>query len=244
LPSKDSKDTASARRCSRRGWQGKTFPAFTPPSSRPARSPKGHRGVYLYEETCRTVETYVDRLRPKMAGGRQPSLDIDMAIGGFRLTGRVENLFPEGLLHYRLAKAKAKDRLRVWIHHLVLGMTSGKEGRGTILICEDLAVRYRPVGECERYLLSLLERYWAGLRRPLRLFPESSRAYADGIRKGKTPTAALRNAANEWEGRRFGEKDDPYFHFCFGEGDPLAEEFRTLALEIFGPILDHEEKLE
>ncbi len=156
MPSKDSKDTASARRCSRRGWQGKTFPAFTPPSSRPARSPKGHRGFISMKRPAGR-ETYVDRLRPKMAGGRQPSLDIDMAIGGFRLTGRVENLFPEGLLHYRLAKAKAKDRLRAWIHHLVLGMTSGKEGRGTILICEDLAVRYRPVGECERYLLSRLD---------------------------------------------------------------------------------------
>ncbi len=206
--------------------------------------PHGTPGSCLYEETCRTVEAYADRLRPKMAGGRQPSLDIDMAIGGFRLTGRVENLFPEGLLHYRLAKAKVKDRLRAWIHHLVLSMTSGEESRGTILLCEDLTVRYRPVGKSERYLLPLLERYWAGLRRPLRFFPESSWAYANSIRRGKTPAAALRNAANEWEGYRFSEKDDPYFHFCFGEGDPLDEEFRALALEILGPILDHEEKME
>ena len=39
---------------------------------------------------------------------------------GFRLTGRLDRIWPERMIRYRCAKMKAKDQIRAWMEHLVL----------------------------------------------------------------------------------------------------------------------------
>jgi hypothetical protein len=40
------------------------------------------------------------------------------------------------------------------------------------------------------------------------------------------------------------EAEDPYYDLNWGNVDPVDERFRELAVTLFGPLLEHEEKLE
>ncbi len=215
------------------------YPAFAASD----RLPHGTPGTLAFNQLCEDLEGYLRQLLPLVEGGKREPLDIDLTVGGFRVTGRVEEIYAAGLLHYRPAKARGIDRLRSWIHHLVLNHL-GLGGRyPALLVCEDLACRYRPVAESGEYLNALLGYYWQGLLKPLHFFPRSSWVYAEKIRKGKSEDEGIKAARSQWEGYEQGEKDDPYFRFCFRGAEPLDSEFKTLAAAIFGPLFDYEEKV-
>ena len=162
------------------------------------------------------------------------------------MKGRIENVYAEGLLHYRYAKPKVRDRLRLWIHHLLLNLLRGEEGscHGT-LICKESEFAYPPVDGSEKILEQMLDLYWLGLTRPMPFFPESSWAYVEALSKGKTEEKALERAQVIWYGSDFnrGEGEDPYFSLCFGKTDPLDEEFKDLAQKVFDPLMNFEEKV-
>ena len=148
-------------------------------------------------------------------------------------------------LQYRCAKRKAKDLLRAWITHLALcscePADSGQHCQ-TILIDTEKVTEFGPTEDPRVALSALLEIYWQGLHRPLAFFPVSAAAYTEALLKGESPEGALNKARQKWNGSAFAkgekpEKEDPYHAFCFGEGDPLTEEFESLAEGIFTPIL-------
>ena len=206
--------------------------------------PLGTPGVCLYQRSYRNVETFLKRLAPHMEGGRAESVTVDLSVGEFRLTGRIENVFAQSVIHYRLAKAKANDRLRAWIHHLALNLMGFQDRYSTLLISEDLSLKYRAVQDAQRQIEFLLDTFWKGLRQPVPFFPESSWAYADGLEKGKEEPAALKNALDKWDGYQFKEKDDAYLYLFYGDASPFDNAFKNLAMEIIGPALRHTEKIE
>jgi hypothetical protein len=70
--------------------------------------------------------------------------------------------------------------------------------------------------------------------------------YAEQVAgKGRPKRDALQKALRNWEGRyRKGEmEEDPYFSLCFRNSDPIDSDFQEAALEIFGPILECQEKV-
>ena len=88
--------------------------------------------------------------------------------------------------------------------------------------------------------------YWHGLCRPVFFFPASSWAYANALlEKGRSDEDALRAARRLWLGDDFrrGECDDSYYQCCFRGMDPLGEEFKETAIEIFGPLLMRQKKV-
>jgi exodeoxyribonuclease V gamma subunit len=207
--------------------------------------PHGTPGECVYDRKRRDVKAFLRSLDPILQTGPLPPLDVDLLLDGFRVTGRIDRIYGSGLLHYRFAKARAKDRLRLWIHHLLLNHDgAGPQPCRCMLICENLECRYAPVEKSEAFLKGLLSAYWQGLARSLSFLPESSWAYADAVRKGLPPEEAMAKARLVWEGNDFsrGESQDPYNGLCFRGRDPLGPEFAALALELLGPILDHEEK--
>jgi exodeoxyribonuclease V gamma subunit len=169
---------------------------------------------------------------------------VDIAVDGFHLTGRLVNVYPGGLVSYRLAKVKGRDRLTAWISHLVLNhLREPAAVRETVLVCEDRAFRYSQVEDTEAYLRILLDIYWRGLRIPLHFFPESSLAYAETATRGTEPEKAMRTANGKWDAFEYAENDNPYYRLCFRQIDPLDTEFRELAMTIFEPMLRHEEPI-
>ena len=208
--------------------------------------PQGTPGECLYHTLCNDAEAFVRRILPHLEGESLTPLEVDLSIAGIRLKGRIENVYADGLLHYRYANLKVKDRMRLWIHHLLLNFLSAEDYpcHGT-LICKDAEFEYPSVEGSEKILGRLLEIYWEGLTRPLHLFPESSWAYVDHLGKGKGEEKALEYARAKWIGsdHNRGEGNDSYYQLCFGKTDPLDEEFRALAVEVFNPILSFETKV-
>ena len=208
--------------------------------------PHGVPGECLYRETCRGIESFLGRLASYREGTLLEPLEVDLRLGQFRLVGRIESIYPNGLLHFRYADVKPRDRLRVWVHHLILNKIKNQAYPcNGILACKDFDCKYPPIKESEALLKDLLEAYWQGLIEPIHFFPLSSWAYAEALAKGKDPDQALKSARNKWEGSDFnrGEIENSYYQVCFEHADPLDEEFEELSKSIFEPLIECEEKI-
>lgn len=208
--------------------------------------PHGVPGECFYKETCQGVESFLGRLASYREGILLEPLEVDLRIREFRLVGRIENIYPNGLLHFRYANMKPRDRLRIWIHHLILNKIKNQTYPcNGILACRDMDCKYPPIKESEALLKDLLETYWQGLKRLIHFFPLSSWKYAEDLAKGKEPDQAFKAARITWEGGDFnrGESADAYYQVCFEHVDPLDEEFEELSQTVFEPLIACEEKI-
>jgi len=218
--------------------------------------PHGTVGECVYESLCRGVEGFVKKSGHYMEAKPLPSLEVDLIISDFRLTGMIDSLYPDRLLRYRYARIRSRDRLRAWIHHLVLnslkaagyprksllaGLAPG-DGREP----EWVAWEYEPLEHSEEVLGVFLELYRAGLVNPLHFFPESSWTYIHMLlEKKQPPETALERARLHWTGSDFqrGESEDACYDLCFRGTDPLDSEFQRIAERIFTPFLAHQRKV-
>ena len=211
------------------------------------RIPHGSVGLYCLEKLSHEVRRFIAETHRYLTDEQLAPVDLDLSIGDFRITGRIEGIHNCGRVAHRFAALKAKDHLQAWVNHVVMNLAaSSAYPRNTILLGQDEYWLYEPAADAGDVLAALMRLYWQGLREPLRFFPDSSWKYADAVvRLGKAEDAALRAAAASWEGNEFarGEVADTYFAMCFEEGNPLDEMFQRLAVEILTPLLEHQVKL-
>ena len=197
--------------------------------------PPARHGELLFRKILDEVQEFAATVQEKTAGrGALAPLEVDLQLGGFRLTGQLARVWPQSQLHYRLAKLKMKDQMRGWIEHLVLNLAD-QPGypRETSLVMVDDEKRFAPVADAALHLEELLNHYWQGLSMPLRFFPRSSLAYAT-----KEDLDAARKV---WRDDSFnncpGEGSDPAIQRCFGSVEPFDDEFCSLAVELLRPML-------
>ncbi|MBW2121580.1 MAG: exodeoxyribonuclease V subunit gamma [Deltaproteobacteria bacterium] len=236
-----------------RGFAGRDLGDFLQPVKASGRLPHGTAGECLYERLSQGVQAFVEKTRDCLRDRTPEPVEVDLRVSGFRLTGRIDNIYGGRLVEYRYARVRPKDRLKIWVYHLVLN-SAGAAGcpRTSILVGLDrqrgkdpvwAAWEYSPVENSREILGKLLGRYWEGLTRPLCFFPESSWLYADGVkRRGRSQAESLQKARRQWTGSDWvrGEKEDPYYRLCFSGVDPLEAAFCEIALEVFEPLLEHE----
>ncbi len=218
---------------------GQNLEALFPVFRASGRLPHGNVGACTYGSLVREADNFAAGIKPWLTGETSGPADIGLDIAGFRLNGRIENLYRSGLFHFRYADLKAKDYLRLWIHHLIL-LSSGHDLLGSTLIGRDQAWSCPPVGNAQAVLEQLLIIYLKGLTIPLKFFPESSLKFAEQLLvKGKHAPEARRAARRIWAESEYGhgESKDHYYRRCFGEQDPLDEEFERLSLMIYEPLL-------
>ncbi|MRR06735.1 MAG: exodeoxyribonuclease V subunit gamma [Deltaproteobacteria bacterium] len=162
-------------------------------------------------------------------------LELDVKVGLFRISGRLSGIWPEVLLRSRCAKRSGRDQMRLWIEHLLLNETK-RDGYPVVsaLATTDGVTRLLPVRESGERLRLLLDFYWTGLRQPLKFFPRTSFAYGKKWDLG--------SARSVWCGDHFPEGGDPYYQLCFGDTDPLDEEFEQVTRAILDPLIQHCER--
>jgi exodeoxyribonuclease V gamma subunit len=233
-------------------FQGRNLKHLLPSTRAGGLLPHGTVGECTYEELSSGVEGFAEKIAPYMQEKILEPLDVDFSIAGFRVRGRIRSIYPERLVHYRYARIKPKDRLKVWIYHLVLNilkadhypcdsMLAGLNPKGKD--SEWVSWKYPSMEKSEAILESLLERYREGLVMPLHFFPGSSWEYARMLfGKNKEEEDALKSALKNWEGGEHyrGECEDPYYQLCFGNTNPLDSEFKLIAEQVFGPLMRHE----
>ena len=227
--------------------EGKSLNSLYRPVKARGLLPPGRLGDHWFRELVNQVEHFGQSLKPVLDGERKEPLAVDLTLGPFRLRGTLDGLWSEHLVRYRCADLTAKDRLSLWLDHLVLNCLGAAQApRQSLLIGSDKRVGYRSVPDCRVQLEKLLSCYWTGLRRPLPLFPKSSYAYAERIFRGKEQKEALKQANSQWASPKFGsvpyqgEESDPYHRLAFREANSLDEQFESIALEVFGPLLSHQ----
>ncbi|UCF95373.1 MAG: hypothetical protein JSW39_14890 [Desulfobacterales bacterium] len=211
------------------------------------RLPHGTVGDVHFSEISLDVDHFARKIVHWMSQKIPDPIEVDRVIAGFRLRGRLTEIYGQGCVHTRSARQKAKDLLKSWIYHLVLSDLPPQGWTpNTILICQDSAWRFPRVTNNEEILHSLLEIFRYGSTQPLQFFSESAIEYAQGRHRRAYPRArALDSARRKSQGSEFawGESEDPYYRLCFKHSDPLDQNFEKLAMGILGPLLEHCEKI-
>jgi len=208
--------------------------------------PHGQVGLVLLGLTASRVEGFARRVEARRPPERREAIPVDLDLGPIHLRGRLADLGGPGRFAYRFARTKVKDRIGLWIQHLLLNrLGPPRLGGESLWLGEEGAIHLTPVADAEAELRRLADLYWAGLSRALHLFPESSYAYAARVQKDGNLGAAMQDARKTWDENEFtglGEETDPYHRLVFRGLDPLDEEFSTLAETVFLPLLAHQEE--
>lgn len=202
------------------------------------RIPHGTVGKCAFDDIRDNARAFADGLSEHLVLPPFEPLPVDLPIGDFRLTGNVEGVYPTGLIRYRYATIKGKDRIGLWLPLLVLNILKpkGYPLTGTVVGAEKgvLALEtYGPVDDPETILEQLLKLYWDGLVRPLPFFPESSWAYVSA--KKNNLAAARKVWHNDYN---YSEDDNAYFQRCFDTVDPIDSTFEDIARTVYGPMMD------
>jgi exodeoxyribonuclease V gamma subunit len=216
------------------------------------RLPLGEAGDVSFRALHNDVQAFLEKLRPHLGAGYIVPIQVDYALGEFRLMGEIRRLTVQGSLHYRCTKIKAKDLLRLWVQHLVLNADPARGAASSaVLVGSDTVLAAKPTTRAPELLARLLELYWKGLTLPLKFFPKTSQAYAEatlGEKPGKPGKDPITVARPTWEGNEHtqqpAECGDPYFDLCFRNQDPLDEEFAQTSLAVFGPLLNELKEVE
>lgn len=202
--------------------------------------PPALHGRLIFEKISADTAAFAGIINNRVAGAAPLApLDLDLEVGGYRLTGRLDRIWPCGMIRYRCATTKAKDLVSAWIEHLAL---NGAAAEGyplqSSLLMTDGCTDFKPVADAAELLGTLLDLYWQGLTMPLRFYPESAREYA---KKGEWN---LGRARARWEPAydREGEGDDPHFRLCFRDADPFTVDFERAARLVMEPLLLHQDK--
>jgi exodeoxyribonuclease V gamma subunit len=206
--------------------------------------PPGHVGDYLYNEMSLDADSFFDRVKNYTRDKIEAPLDVDLEISGFRLNGRLKDIYePAGYVHLRYANRKAKDLLNLWIYHLIY-CELGPENRPaeSFLICKDRIEKFNKPSNPGKILKALLEIFRQGLKQPIHFFPETSLEYIQQIEKKPDNLQRARVIAkNRWIGNEYkrGDIEDPYYYRCFKNADPIDKSFEQITKHIYLPLLAH-----
>lgn len=204
--------------------------------------PHAEVGRATFRRLAAEVDAFVARLADAGAVGTEERRMLALPLeDGTTLAGTVGGLFAGGLVEWRLGRLRARDRLGVWVRHLLLQAAGGTASRPCLWVGtgKDDFLSLGPVADAAGVLRDLVALYREGHCRLLPLFPESACAFVDERRKGER--RARWAAAEKWEGNEYyggpGESEDAWNALAWRETEPLDDEFERLAERVFGPIL-------
>jgi exodeoxyribonuclease V gamma subunit len=180
--------------------------------------------------------------------------------GVMRLAGWLRGLLPGAQLMARPGEVRPKDQLAAWLRHLALSALGDPRLPGVTIVAgaggRGLAVHWFERVEPERAIELLRELavlFWDGQRVPLRFFPGTSLAYAEGLSKGaEAALASARAVFLPSGGAAPSDSEDPYVARFFRGAEVLEEPeglgpeglpstdhaFASLAIRVWGPLLE------
>lgn len=231
---------------------GKKLDDFSVVAKASGQLPPGTVGECLYEDLRRGVEDFTERTGPYTDAGPMETIEVDINLADFKLTGEIDGLYPENMVRYRYARITARDHIKAWIYHLALNAIKWNQHSGTsLLVGLDpkrtwAAWKFSPVENSEAILKELLEIYRVGLIKPIHFFPKSSWVFVhETLEKKRSPQEALLKTQNTWQGSEYsrGEGEDAYYQLCFRNTNPVDSDFQKISKKIFSPLLMHQSEI-
>lgn len=214
--------------------------------------PLGSPGELDFLDVHASASSIADQVRAARRGARQAASVLEQRLpGGRLLLGTLPESYAGGHVEYQFARVRAKHLLGFWVRHLLScwlrpqaaqSCLIGRPQDGPGVVRHEL----RRVADPAPLLDALVARYDQGQRRPLCLFPSTSRLFVEQRGKKQKPGWELDlQVAREW---RREVSEDPHLKRVFVVDQKLAHPFgladgsagfEALALEVFGPLLDH-----
>ena len=230
------------------------------------RLPQAGLGRIVHEDAREEVEPLEALLAPYRSALRAPPRSVDLEIGEFRIVGAIEHVGPDDgvlgadescgpgsgepgprtMVWWRLGRLRARDRIEVWLLQLAW-MAAGYGPLEAVVVSRDRkswrSATFAPPEDAREHLGRWLDAWWRGQSAPLRVFPETSLAYANAMVRAGSGGDALVEAARDkalstWYGDQFtrGECRDPYLALVHESGDPLTGGFEDLAEQLLVPL--------
>jgi len=198
--------------------------------------PHGTLGELLYWREAGMLQPLLKALDSAPGKLAEPP-PVILELQGFRLHGWLDGVTVEGRLAHGVHPLNPRQRLALWIQHLVLNCL-GLSGVAPVSRWLGLGepLRLRPVLDADQRLAELLELYWQGLRAPLPAFPRSGWAWLEAGGE-----SGLEKAWQCWHGgyNHDGEGMDPYYRLLYHGQDPIDADFVALAARIWLPLREH-----
>lgn len=185
-------------------------------------------------------------------GGTPARREIELILGGVRLTGVIAGVGARGLVVAQYSKVGGRNELRCWIRHLALAASGANRPTTLVGRGSDKApcavVGFNAVDDPRQPLEELLTLYRRGREFPLLFFEKASRAYAAKVAKGGAPAEGLAAALNAYakaSGPVPGDDDDASVAQLYPNGAPFADggalqaDFEATADAVFEPFFRH-----
>ena len=232
------------------------------------RLPQAGLGRIVREDAREEVEPLAGLLAPYRSALRAPPRPVDFELGAFRIVGLFEHVVPDhavaagsdshdpesggarpcGMVWWRMGRLRARDRIELWLRQLVWA-AAGLGPLEAVVVSRARdgkswqSATFPSPGDARERLRWWLDAWWRGQSVPLRVFPETSLAYATVIARAAEGDDAVVAVAREkagaaWFGDAFtrGEGNDPYLALVFDSADPLAGDFEKLATKLLAPL--------
>jgi exodeoxyribonuclease V gamma subunit len=201
--------------------------------------PHGVPGELALAGIASEIDAFLPLIRRAMAGYEMVRKDVTVTVDAFTITGAVDCLGRGGFLSFRYADLKPGDLMRAWVSVLLLKAVSPNAQVSGMHIHKAGQAHISSEEEPFAVLKGLMDVYWQGMCRPLHFFPKSSYAYAEHMKKTGNEQRAMQEAGKAWSGgwKGNGESEDAAMQICFAGTNPLDDEFRELAMTVYGPLL-------
>lgn len=202
----------------------------------------GVPGELEFERQQGMVNGFVERIKAKNLGAALDDLPIDITVNGYRVVGKLSNLYQNGSLFYRYADLKGKDFVCALLHHLLINQA---QQQPTFLLSTDEDLMLIPEHCRPEYLSALIEIYRLGRKQPDAFFIEPALAYIKQAYKLKTSNKASKSAldaAIEQLSRAVQQPYEPELRRLYGNvadmGLVLGELFERQCQSLLQPIWD------
>lgn len=211
------------------------------------RLPQAALGSIVHRRVWEEVEGLHQALDLHRGALEAPPAEIDVEVGGWRVTGSVENVGPEGLVWWRPGQLRARDRIALRLTQLALGAADAGPPGARAFSLERNAVkgtRFAAPEDPGEQLAEWLRAWQEGRSSLLPFFPETSLAYANALVSEAGEDTAREKAVDAWSRRPSawspgGElARDPYLQLVHDGRDPLTGEFEMLAAGLLVPLAE------
>ncbi len=176
-------------------------------------APPGLTGQHKRDQAWSGVQTLAARFERERGGPRRHPLDLDLAVGGHRVVGRVGDLYPEGRFEVTWSNIHGKHRLPLWIRHLALQVAGHPVPSALLGKKEDVRLRPVPPERARQELGKLLDRYVSGLSQRFAFVPNTTYAWISA----SSVDGAWSAAEDAWKKET---ERDPAIGWVFGGLEP------------------------
>lgn len=217
----------------------------------------GKLGDAQFKDALEEVQSIAHQVRSRRPREGFRAVPIDATFGGVRVRGLIGGVGVEGIVLGIPRRPSAKDRLELWVRHLLLTHVTGRPqvswafGRAASGSKKrpEAAWRLGATADAREHLSELADILCRGMAAPLHFFPKSSEAY---FRWPDAPKKAVEAWTGNSRSQAPGEGADPSNRLIFGKElprlgqasrprgfpEPLDEtySFDALATRVYGPL--------